>query len=323
MKIKQLLAIFVAGVVATSAMAASPLTADMLIESGSSRLVGPKMKGADVLRAQVLLDRAHYSPGEIDAVYGANLRKAINGYQKANGLQVTATVDAPTWEALNADSAPILASYALLDTDVAGPFVPIPAKMKDKAKLRMLGYASVAEALGEKFHVSPSLLGLLNPGKDFGRVGEEIVVPNVALAGNLPKATKMIVVGSERTLALVDTDGKTIAQFPVTTGSKHDPLPLGKWKVRGILHYPVYRYDPKLFWDASPDDAPALIAAGPNNPVGVVWLELSKGHYGIHGTPEPSNIGKTWSHGCVRLTNWDAAAVAQSIDVGIEVLMRE
>lgn len=323
MKLIKLLAMCVAAAASASSLAAEPLTSAMLIETGYVQLVGPKAKGAAVLRAQVLLDRAHYSSGEIDAAYGANLQKAISGYQKANGLAVTGTVDAPTWDALNADPAPTLMTYSLLDTDVAGPFRSIPAKMMDKAKLRALGYVSIAEALGEKFHVKPELLKLLNPGKDLGRAGEEIVVPNIAVSSELPKAAKVIINEAARTLTLVDAGGNTIAQFPVTTGSEHDPLPLGKWKVRGIIRNPMYRYNPKLFWDANPDDSEALIAAGPNNPVGVVWVELSKAHYGIHGTPEPSRIGKTRSHGCVRLTNWDAAALAQSVEVGVEVLMQK
>jgi lipoprotein-anchoring transpeptidase ErfK/SrfK len=322
-KTKKLLGMLIACAASASSMAAQPLTPDTLSETERAKSVGPTMKGAAVLRAQVLLDRAHFSPGEIDAAYGSNLRTAIDGYQKASGLKVTGTIDAPTWAALNDDTAPILISYTLLDTDVAGPFEPIPTEMADKAKMVALGYASAAEALGEKFHVSPKLLTLLNPGKDLGRAGEEIVAPSIAAAGELPKAAKVIVDRSDSTLTLVDASGKAIAQFPATTGSRHDPLPLGNWKVRGISRNPVFHYNPKLFWDANPGDTKATIPAGPNNPVGVVWVDLSKEHYGIHGTPEPSRIGKTQSHGCIRLTNWDAAALAQSVAVGVEVLMQE
>jgi lipoprotein-anchoring transpeptidase ErfK/SrfK len=322
-KTKELLMVLIWGAASASSMAALPLTPDTLSETEFAKSVGPKMKGPAVLRAQVLLDRAHFSSGEIDAAYGSNLRKAIAGYQKTNGLQVTGMVDPSTWTALNADTAPILVSYTLLDTDVAGPFEPIPAKMEDKAKMATLGYASVAEALGEKFHASPKLLARLNPGKDLGRAGEEIVVPNIAVTGELPKAAKVIVDQSDGTLTLVDAGGNTIAQFPATTGSKHDPLPLGNWKVRGIARNPVFKYNPKLFWDAKPGDSKATIPAGPNNPVGVVWVDLSKEHYGIHGTPEPSTIGKTQSHGCIRLTNWDAAALAQSVATGVEVVLQQ
>lgn len=308
----------------TSAISAQPLLPDMLSETARTQSIGPGTKGAAVLRAQVLLDRAHFSPGEIDASYGSNLRKAIAGYQKAIGLKVTGSIDASTWAALNKDTAPVLIAYTLLDADVIGPFIPIPEKMADKAKMAALGYTSVAESLGEKFHVSPKLLKQLNPGKDLGCVGEIIVVPNiVATADILPKASKLIIDGSEGTLSLLDASGKTIAQFPATTGSKHDPLPLGNWKVQGVAHNPVFHYDPKLFWDAKVGATKATIPAGPNNPVGVVWIDLSKRHYGIHGTPEPSSIGKTQSHGCIRLTNWDATTLAQSVTAGVAVLMQK
>jgi lipoprotein-anchoring transpeptidase ErfK/SrfK len=322
-KIQKFLAIFIAAAASTAAMAAQPLTPDTLNETEKVQSIGPNAKGAAVLRAQVLLDRAHFSSGEIDAAYGSNLRKAIAGYQKAGGLNVTGVIDGPTWDALNVDAAPILTPYTLLDTDVAGPFEAVPKKMADQAKMASLGYASAAEALGEKFHVSPKLLMLLNPGKDFSRAGEEITVPNIAAADALPKAAKIIVDESDRTLTVVDASGKTIGQFPATTGSKYDPLPLGNWKVKGIARNPVFHYNPKLFWDANPGDTKTTIPPGPNNPVGVVWVDLSKEHYGIHGTPEPSRIGKTQSHGCIRLTNWDAAALAQSVAGGVAVLMQE
>lgn len=324
MKAKKNLALLIAFAACTSAISAQPLTPDMLRETAGTQSIGPSTKGAGVLRAQVLLDRAHFSPGEIDASYGSNLRKAIAGYQKANSLKVTGLIDVSTWTALNKDTAPVLIAYTLLNADVAGPFIPIPEKMADKAKMPALGYTSAAESLGEKFHVSPKLLKQLNSGKDLGRTGEIIVVPNIAATADvLPKALKVIIDGSEGTLSLIDASGKTIAQFPATTGSKHDPLPLGNWKVQGVAHNPVFHYDPKLFWDAKAGDAKATIPAGPNNPVGVVWIDLSKNHYGIHGTPEPSSIGKTQSHGCIRLTNWDATSLAKSIATGVAVLMQK
>ena len=304
-------------------MATQLLSPDTLSEIERAQPITPKMKGSAVLRAQVLLDRAYFSSGEIDAAYGQNLRNAIRGYQRTNGLQETGTIDAPTWAVLNVDTAPVLITYTILDADVAGPFDPIPTEWADKAKMKALGYTSAREALSEKFHVSPKLLAQLNPGKTFGSVGEEIVVPNVAGAPELPKAVKIIVDKSDHTLSLADAGGKVIAQFPVTTGSKYDPLPLGNWKVKGVARNPVFHYNPKLFWDADPGDTKAKIAGGPNNPVGVVWIDLTKEHYGIHGTPEPATIGKTQSHGCIRLTNWDATALAQSVVTGVEVLLQE
>ena len=304
-------------------MAAQVFNPDELSETERADPITPKIKGIAVMRAQVLLDRAHFSSGEIDAAFGQNLRNAIRGYQKSNGLQVTGIIDAPTWAVLNTDTAPILVSYTILDADVAGPFHPIPIDWEDKAKMKALGYTSAKELLSEKFHVSPKLLTRLNPGKDFGVAGETIIVPNVVGTNELPKAVKIIVDQSDSTLSLVDATGKIFSQFPVTTGSKFDPLPLGNWKVKGVARNPTFHYNPKLFWDADPSDNKAKIAAGPNNPVGVVWIDLTKEHYGIHGTPEPSAIGKTQSHGCIRLTNWDATALARLVVTGVEVLLQE
>jgi lipoprotein-anchoring transpeptidase ErfK/SrfK len=322
MKTKIIVAIFIACAVGTSSQAAQSFSPDTLSETEHASLVGPRMKGALVLRGQVLLDRAHFSSGEIDASYGKNLRMAINGYQKANGLKVTGSIDTPTWGALSADVEPILLTYTILEADIKDPYVPIPNAWADKAKMAALGFESIEEALGERFHVSPTLLKQLNPGKDMGRVGEQIVVPNIA-TGDLPEAAEVIIDDSDGTLALLDENGKIIAQFPATTGSKHDPLPVGKWKVTGVVHNPVFQYTPGLFWDSKPGDTKATIPAGPNNPVGVVWVDLSKEHYGIHGTSVPSTIGKTQSHGCIRLTNWDATTLAQSVVTGVKVLMKK
>lgn len=338
MKTNTLLAMLIVCAASTPSMAAKPakharhaqpakvsqaLAPDSLSDAEKTKAVGPKSTGAHVLRAQVLLDRAHFSSGEIDAAYGSNLGNAIAGYQKANNLEISGKIDAATWATLDVDRAPILTAYTLSEADVAGPFTPIPTDMSDKAKLPKLGYASVLEGVGEKFHASPALLKRLNPGKQLSRPGEEITVPNVLSSEKLPKAARIVIDDSDRTLSLLDASGKTIAQFPATTGSTHDPLPIGSWKVQAIARNPVFNYNPDLFWDAAPGEAKAKIPAGPNNPVGVVWIDLSKEHYGIHGTPEPATIGKSQSHGCIRLTNWDAAAVAQAVAAGVDVLMQE
>ncbi len=314
-----------AAAVAPSPAAArvAPLAPDALTPAQRAAPVGPKSKGANVLRARILLDRAHFAAGELSASYDGNLRQAIRGFQKLSQLPVTGVVDAATWAVLGGDQAPLLSAYTISAQDAAGPYAPVPAGMAAKAKLPALAYANVVEALAEKFHSSPALLKRLNPGKALGRAGVTVMVPNVAITGALPKASTILVDQSDGTLTLLDSTGMPFAQFPASTGSAHDPLPFGQWKVRGVARNPVYQYNPKLFWDARPGEAKARIAAGPNNPVGAAWIELSKAHYGIHGTPEPANIAKTQSHGCIRLTNWDVLAVAKAVARGAVVLLQE
>ncbi|WP_303636395.1 L,D-transpeptidase family protein [Stenotrophomonas tuberculopleuritidis] len=283
---------------------------------------GPDTAPRSALHAQVLLDRANFSPGQIDGEVGSNQRRAVSGFQAAHGLTVTGELDDATWQALQAGTVGPLASYTLTAEDVAGPFVAIPKKPAAQAKMKALGYASVAEALGERFHAAPELLAALNPGVDLGKAGSRIQVPNIAPAA-LPKAAKVVVDKSDSSLQLLDAQGKVIAQVPVSSGSEHDPLPIGEWKILGVFRDPPFHYNPKLFWDAKKGDRKATIPPGPNNPVGQVWIDLSKPHYGLHGTPEPGHVGKTESHGCVRMTNWDALRIAAAVDTTVSVVMQE
>jgi lipoprotein-anchoring transpeptidase ErfK/SrfK len=279
------------------------------------------------LQTQVMLDRAGYSPGEIDAAIGASTKRALEAYTKNGGKA----------DALPADA---VVAYRITEQDAAGPFTPnIPEDMVEKAKLPALGYASLLEALGERFHASPALLKRMNPNARFA-AGEEIQVPNVAAAvapvgpprgrqsdaqpsADNPAATTVTVKKSTSDLTVVDGTGKVLMYAPVTTGSEHDPLPIGEWKVTGVQRDPKFHYNPDLFWDAEAGHSKATLAAGPNNPVGVVWVDISKPHYGLHGTPEPSTVGKTESHGCVRLTNWDAAKLASLVRPGTRVVFSE
>ena len=280
-----------------------------------------RTNGAGILRAQILLDRANFSPGEIDGNSGGNFARAISGFQQSRNLPVTGKLDDTTWAALNADTMAAVVPYRLTDTDVAGPFVDVPKDLLEQSKLKALGYSNVLEALGEQFHSSPNLLRKMNPSAKF-EAGEEIQVPNISSGLSGMKAAKVTVSKAGYVQAL-DADGKVLAQYPCSSGSEHDPLPIGTWKITGVSKNPKFHYNPELFWDASPQHSKATILPGPNNPVGVVWIDLTKEHYGIHGTPEPSGVGHTQSHGCIRLTNWDASKLAAMVAPGVPAILTE
>ena len=279
---------------------------------------------------QVLLDRQGFSPGQIDGKMGANFLHALSALQTAKKLQSTGRPDCDTWKALGADAAePTVTTYTLTDADVKGPFAKIPPKLADQARLETLGYQSMTEELAERFHTSPALLAQLNRGAPM-TAGKAINVPAVTPFDPNAKPVHdpangditIQVSREESALRATRADGTLVFFAPVSSGSIHDPLPPGDWKVTGVAAHPVFHYNPDLFWDAKPKDEKATIKAGPNNPVGVVWVALNLEHYGIHGTPEPGNIGHTESHGCVRLTNWDAAHLASLVKPGTAVTFK-
>lgn len=295
-----------------------------------SRAAHTRAACGDVLAFQVLLDGHGFSSGEIDGRSGANTRRALEAFQEANKLNPTGTPDCETWSALGGnDQTSATTEYTITEADAAGPFSEkIPADMLEQAKLSALNYTSLAEELGERFHASPALLTRLNPGTRF-EAGATITVPDVKPfefkakpAHGASAGAVKVEVTRAGSLRVIGGNDETIFFAPVTSGSSHDPLPIGNWRVRSIAWMPDFHYNPDLFWDAKATDTKATIKPGPNNPVGVVWIDLSVEHYGLHGTPEPSRIGYTQSHGCVRLTNWDAARVAELVGPNTPVIFK-
>lgn len=267
---------------------------------------------------QVLLDRSGHSPGVVDGVMGGNTRRAIEAFQRANGITADGKLSVALLEKLGgADSANLLQRYTITDQDVAGPFVEVPDDMEDQAELNTLAYESPAEGIAEKFHMAQAFLEALNPSADFSRAGTEITViaPGKDEVG--ADVVRIEVDKAASTLRAYGANDRLLATYPATIGSSTFPSPNGAMEVTSIAAAPTYHFDPAGHeWGP---DKKLTIAAGPNNPVGGTWIDLSKEGYGIHGTPEPKLIGKTASHGCVRLTNWDAAELAKAVSKGTKV----
>ena len=296
-----------------------------------------------IFHAQVLLDRAGFAPGVIDGKKGQSLTDAISGFQKARGLAVSGELDRATRADLLKDRTPSTLTLRISPDDLQGPFVgAIPKDPAKQAKMETLGYRNVIEKLAEKFHTTPETLVALNkPGTPL-TAGSALrfpaVLPSSRAYRNLkpeharlmsdlnvsaeqPKGDRVVVDKSDRVLQVYKGD-QLIAQFPATMGSGHDPLPLGTWKITTHAYLPPFHFQPDLFWDVSDAKDEQRLPPGPNGPVGVAWLDLTKEHYGIHGTGAPETIGRAESHGCIRLSNWDVARLSLMVAPGTKAVFQ-
>lgn len=301
---------------------AAPIRSAAPDDINSAEFKGTKTSEAVNIRAQVLLDRARFSPGVIDGRHGENFANALRVYQEQNGLQPSGELDTPTWEKLTQDGEPAVTEYRITEEDVKGPFAEdIPDKMEKQAGLKRLDYTSAAEMLAERFHMDEGLLERLNRGKKLDQAGTAITVANVNVkpASLDTKLAKIEVDKKRKLVRALSSDGAPIAVYPASIGSAEKPAPSGTLKVTRVARNPNYTYNPDYKFRGVKAKEEFKIAPGPNNPVGLVWIALNQKGYGIHGTPDPEKVGKSYSHGCVRLTNWDALALAAMVKKGTPV----
>ena len=279
---------------------------------------GHEGPSALVTRVQIALDRAEFSVGVIDGLAGENYAGAIIAFQSVNQLEATGTVTPETWEVLSATFGDeVMQTYAITEEDLAIDYIAeVPSDYSEKAKLKALSFTSPAEMLAERFHMDENFLRGLNPSATFSNVGEVLLVASPMRPIENTSVRRILVDGKNGRVQAYDGEGLLVAMYPATVGSESTPSPSGTHEVVAVAENPTYTYNPKINFTQGDNTEVLTIPAGPNGPVGSMWIDLSKPTYGIHGTPDPSKIAKTQSNGCVRLTNWDAEELAKLVSPG-------
>ncbi|WP_244546568.1 L,D-transpeptidase [Bosea sp. OK403] len=299
------------------------LTADQINQVTFSDRQRQSGAGPDpfIVKAQVLLSRRSVSPGVIDGGGGENFRKAVAQFRRQANLGGGDEIDEFTWLGLGGDSAnDVVSEYKLSAKDIAYDFADaIPRDYAKQAKMKRLSYTSPEEMLGERFHMSEKLLRALNPGADFSAAGASLFVVWAERSLEKGSARRVDAIKSTGMVVVFAADDKVLASYPATIGSENTPSPTGEYTVERVARNPNYTYDPGKNFQQGKNTEVLVLPPGPNGPVGTIWIALSKPTYGIHGTPEPSQVSKTTSHGCVRLTNWDAEELADLVKPGVPV----
>ena len=275
-----------------------------------------------ILEAQIALDGLGISPGSIDGVLGGQSRLALRAFQVREGLPVTGGLDAATLARLPRPE-PALVYQRVHAGDLAR-LSPVAATWLGKSEQERLDYETALEWIAEHSHAHPHLIRRLNPGMDFLKLapGTAVLVPSVERPAPHGKAAFLLIRLGERTLQAFDDQNRLLAHFPCSIAQRVEKRPVGELRVAVLAPNPDYTFNPEIF----PESAEARelgrklrLPPGPNNPVGTVWIGLDRPSYGIHGTPKPEDVGRTESHGCFRLANWNAEYLLELVSVGTRV----
>lgn len=304
-----------------------------------------------LLRAQLFLDGSNFKPGVIDGRWGEFMRKALTRYEEAQGKskEEFGPKPPPRFDLPFDQSRPLLIDYTFSPNDQK--FIgQVPGSHAQQAKMKSLPYHDFRELLAEKFHARGDFLRQINPGFDWAKAkpGDKVKVANVVAPFDLQEAVDLQTQTEEaekaRTLKTEDEkpererfsvfvdlkekilelkqSGKLVGSYPITPGSKSLPAPIGEWFVKGFSWMPTFRWDEAMLQHHQRSNDFYQLPPGPNNPVGILWLELNHKGSGIHGTDAPETIGRTTSHGCIRLSNWDALDLGKKVLPGVHVTIR-